>query len=66
MIWNPGVNTEGEVTAKRLDILINKREKCILIDVANTCRQKGHAKEAENENKYEFVYRARMNVVHEM
>jgi len=27
VVWNPGVNTDGEVTAKRLDIIIKKREK---------------------------------------
>jgi hypothetical protein len=27
VVWNPGLNTDGEVTAKRLDIIIKKREK---------------------------------------
>ena len=66
VVWKPEVNTDGEVTAKRLDIIIEKKNKCILIDVAITADRKFTPKEAENENKYEFLYRARTNVVHEM
>jgi hypothetical protein len=65
-VWNIGVKTYGEVTAKRLGIIIKKEKKCIFIEMAIPADRKLTQKEAENKNKHEFVYRARKNVVQKM
>jgi hypothetical protein len=65
--WKQAVQTDREVTANRIDIIITKKEKtCMLID-GNTrgqkCRAKGSGKEAKVQ---EFMYRGTTNVEHVM
>jgi hypothetical protein len=63
VLWNQAVYTDGEVTAKRPDIIIkNKRENTHIHGCGNTHRQKclaqGKGKEAKIQD---FMYRNTMN-----
>jgi hypothetical protein len=54
VLWNQGINTDGEVTANRPHIIIKKKKEktCILIDMAIPADRNVTKKEAEEKLKY--------------
>jgi hypothetical protein len=68
VLWNQGIQTDREVLANRLDIIIKNKDKtCLLIDVAIPSDKNVIQKEAEKKLKYKkSKYRNSENVEHEM